>query len=336
MEEKKNPQKMTWMLCQRAWCSQGSSGRAGGVVNPVTKARATSWGAGRNTGLETLPTARRACRAASSPFSAANAGRSRSSPGVSQVLSPGSITRTIGCQITGTYETAHQSTSGIRNDAAQNPALARGDRPARGLVQVPFMAGAWVWCEPYWTAAYLAAAASLGAPIASLESEPSMYRVDRLRLRVDLVGDVEGVGDLAAAVQRVERVLLLEARQGLLRREEARARHVLRVLLGRHAGAASHHLDGLGLIGRVTHVGHDPVPHLHEADPVVPSLRQALWAHADEVVNEARHIGAGEDRLRTRHRLERLTGVRLPGADGVHGPGGQRLRRLGAWGRSPA
>ena len=40
---------------QRLSCSQGSSGRAGGVVKPVTSARATSWGAGRKTGLARVP-----------------------------------------------------------------------------------------------------------------------------------------------------------------------------------------------------------------------------------------------------------------------------------------
>ncbi len=101
IDEKKKPQKITWMLCQSAWCSHGSSGRAGGVVKPVTSARATSCGAGRNTGLAGRPAAIRAWRPARSPFSLANAALSTSSPAVSQALSPGSLTRTIGCQTNG-------------------------------------------------------------------------------------------------------------------------------------------------------------------------------------------------------------------------------------------
>ncbi len=101
IDDTRKPQKITLMLCQRLSCSHGSSGRAGGVVNPVTSARTTACGAGRKTGLASSPTAGRACCAVSSAFSAANAGRSTSRSFVIQVESPGSLTRTIGCQTNG-------------------------------------------------------------------------------------------------------------------------------------------------------------------------------------------------------------------------------------------
>src|SRR5450631_2962801 len=47
--------------------------------------------------------------------------------------------------------------------------------------------------------------------------------LDLLRILVHLVRDVEGVGYLAAAIDRLQGVVLLEGRQRLRRAEEARA-----------------------------------------------------------------------------------------------------------------
>jgi hypothetical protein len=101
-DENRNPQKITLMLCHRLSCSHGSSGRAGGVVKPVTSARNTACGGGRNTGLAGAPAAGRPLRATTSAFSAANAARSTSRSRDIHVMSPGSVTRTIGCQMNGT------------------------------------------------------------------------------------------------------------------------------------------------------------------------------------------------------------------------------------------
>ena len=90
------------MLCHSAWCNQGSSGRAGGVVKPVTSERSTAWGGGKNTGFARAPVARCPPAAAMRTFSSANASPSTSSPVENQAASPASLTRTIGCQITGT------------------------------------------------------------------------------------------------------------------------------------------------------------------------------------------------------------------------------------------
>ena len=83
------------------------------------------------------------------------------------------------------------------NDAAHSPALARGLSPASGRDQAPR-----IGLTPPSGAAYFAGAsfASGSFASASFDSDPSMYAADRLRLRVDLVRDVELVGDLAAAV----------------------------------------------------------------------------------------------------------------------------------------
>ena len=101
-DDSRKPQKITLMLCHRLSCSHGSSGRAGGVVKPVISARSTSCGAGRKTGFAGMPVAGRACCARASAFSLSNAARSTSELGVIQVESPGSVTRTIGCQMNGT------------------------------------------------------------------------------------------------------------------------------------------------------------------------------------------------------------------------------------------
>ena len=80
----------------------GPSGRTGGVVKPVTSARITACGGGKNTGLAGAPTAGRPLRAATSAFSVANAARSTSRSRDIHVMSPGSVMRTIGCQMNGT------------------------------------------------------------------------------------------------------------------------------------------------------------------------------------------------------------------------------------------
>ncbi len=74
-DDSRKPQKITLMLCHRLSCSHGSSGRAGGVVKPVTSARShrVRRAAGRP-GWQATPIAGRPPRAATSAFSAANAG----------------------------------------------------------------------------------------------------------------------------------------------------------------------------------------------------------------------------------------------------------------------
>ena len=82
-DDSRKPQKITWRLCHRLWCSQGSLGRRGGVrkavyerAAPPRAARAgrSGW---RGVALAGgLPSARGA-----SAFSAANASRSTSMPG---------------------------------------------------------------------------------------------------------------------------------------------------------------------------------------------------------------------------------------------------------------
>ena len=102
IDEMRKPQKMTVTLCQRLWCSHGSSARNGGVVKPVTSARATSCGAGRKTGFAGVPVAGWPPRARTARFSRSTSARGASSPAVTQSMSPASVTRSIGCHTNGT------------------------------------------------------------------------------------------------------------------------------------------------------------------------------------------------------------------------------------------
>ena len=78
IEDSRKPQKMSWMLDHRLWCSHGSLGSRGGVRNAVYKARATACGAGKNTGLARTPLASCMSAARILAFSAANTARSTS------------------------------------------------------------------------------------------------------------------------------------------------------------------------------------------------------------------------------------------------------------------
>ena len=151
----------------------------------------------------------------------------------------------------------------------------------------------------------------------------------RLGLRVDLVGDVELVGDLAAAVERVER--LLPARSASAPPPGVRNRvpgmNLAYSSGGTPARPAMIFTASSLLAGSLTKVA----IRFQTFTNFTQSARrcgQALRVDADQVVDEAGEVGAGEDRLRAGHRLERLARVRLPGADGVDATGGQRLRRL--------
>ena len=80
-DESRKPQKITCRLCHRLWCSHGSVGKRGGVLNAVTSACATSCGAGKYIGLARTPSAGALPSPTMRAFSSAKTARSSNVPG---------------------------------------------------------------------------------------------------------------------------------------------------------------------------------------------------------------------------------------------------------------
>ena len=160
---------------------------------------------------------------------------------------------------------------------------------------------------------------AIPGPVSCLQSFHDAWRqVARrlLRFFVNLVIQVELVADRHRAVDRVQAVALLEAVfasasvrkwvPGTLSAYSSRSAPALAAMILRASSRVAGSLDVVDTL----------VKNLDDLRPVLLALGEAHGVHRKHVIDQAFRVGAGEQLLGSGNLLERLTGNRIPRADG--------------------
>ena len=110
--------------------------------------------------------------------------------------------------------------------------------------------------------------------------------------------------------------------------DQVSARDQQLVFLRRQPDARRHDLHRIALRPGIVDVADQAIPDRDQLDVVGAVRADTGGIDGQHVVDQARRLRRGVDRVRSRQRFHRQPRIRLPGADGVDLAGGQHLRRL--------
>src|ERR1700674_3430982 len=116
--------------------------------------------------------------------------------------------------------------------------------------------------------------------------------------------------------------------QSFLQRKDMSAFEERLVLFGLHVVAGRENFQSIIEVRWILQIVDDAVPNRDDLRPIWAILFQAFSGDIEQIIDESRCLGRGEDGLGTLHGLQRLSGIWLPGCDRVYRSGGEDLRCL--------
>src|SRR5580700_3581100 len=100
------------------------------------------------------------------------------------------------------------------------------------------------------------------------------------------------------------------------------------VLFGLHVVAGRQNFQSFIQVAWIIQVGNDAIPDPDDFRPICAILLQAFSGDVEQIIDQSGCLGGGEDWLGTLNRLQRLSGIWLPGGDRVDRSGSEYLWRF--------